>query len=205
MGKFRIVGFVDGAGTTSARNVRATGALTLGFVSLILAVAPGRAHAQTPEPPAGSICMPPGKYPVAGSADLALRTQRCFSPPAPQAQGGKAGGVKRDSYSGTTVGGYTYDEAVHYCLDRQMRLPSSDELKALVSYANGPDHPHGGYAIVAPKDDTRHPGGMYGWGGQLGYWTSTFGGRRLHHVVQLTDGRGGPYHDSHRAYVTCVR
>jgi hypothetical protein len=86
-----------------------------------------------------------------------------------------------------------------------MRVPSADELKALVSYANGPEYLHDGYAIVASKGDKRYPGGVYGWGGQLGYWSSTFGGRRLHHVVSLTDGRGAPYHDSHRAYVSCTR
>jgi hypothetical protein len=205
MGTCKVVGLADAARTRIDRNARPAGALTVGLAALILAVAPGRTHAQTPEPPAGSICLPPGKYPVVGSAALELGTQRCFIPPAPRAPGGKAGGLQRDSYSGTNVGGYTYEEAVHYCLERQMRLPSSDELKALVGYANGPDHPHGGYAIVAAKDDTRYPGGVYGWGGRLGYWSSTFGGRRLHHVVQLTDGRGGPYHDSHLAYVTCVR
>jgi hypothetical protein len=204
MGKFRFVRLADGARTTSARHARAANALMLGVVSLMLTVAPERTLAQLPEPPAGSICLPEGKYPVAGSADLELSAPRCFSPPAPQARGGK-GQVRRDSYSGTTVGGYTYQEAVRYCLERHRRLPSADELRALVSYANGPEHPHGGYAIVAAKGDTRHPGGVYGWGGQLGYWTSTFGGQRLHHVVQLTDGRGGPYHDAHRAYVTCVR
>ncbi|WP_206997092.1 hypothetical protein [Trinickia mobilis] len=152
--------------------------------------------------------MPPGNYPVADRADLVLRSPLCFSPPARVAQGGKATlgrSVKRDSFSGTAVGGYTYGEAVHYCLERHMRLPSTDELKALVGYANGPEHPHGGYAIVASKDDERYPGGVYGWGGQLAYWSSTFGGSRFHHVVWLTDGRGGPYHDSHRAYVSCVK
>jgi len=208
MGKFSFVGLADAAKTTNARNARAADALMAGLVLLMLAAAPDRAHAQLPEPPAGGICMPAGKYPVAGSVDLVLRTPRCFSPPAQQGPDGKAGlgrPVKRDSFSGTAVGGYTYDEAVHYCLDHHMRLPSSDELKALVGYANGPGHPNGGYAIVASKGDTRYPGGMYGWGGQLGYWTSTFGGNRLHHVVQLTDGRGGPYHNSHLAYVSCVR
>ncbi|RKP43600.1 hypothetical protein D7S89_25515 [Trinickia fusca] len=183
-------------------------ALLVGIVSLTLSIAPGRAHGQLPEPAAGSICMPLGNYPVAGSADLVLRSPLCFSPPAPAARGGKAGlgrRVDRDSFSGTTVGGYTYGDAVHYCLERHMRLPSTDELKALVGYANGPEHPHGGYAIVASKDNKRYPGGVYGWGGQLAYWSSTFGGTRFHHVVWLTDGRDAPYHDSHRAYISCVR
>ena len=208
MGTFSFVGLADAHKTTRVRQARAADALMAGLVSLMLAVAPSRAHAQLPEPPAGGICLPAGTYPVPGSADLVLSTSRCFSPPAQQELGGKGSvgrRVKRDSFSGTAVGGYTYGEGVHYCLDHHMRLPSSDELKALVGYANGSEHPNGGNAIVASKDNTRYPGGVYGWGGQLGYWTSTSGGSRIHHIVQLTDGRGGPYHDSHLAYVTCVQ
>ncbi|MDN7180242.1 hypothetical protein M0D69_20010 [Caballeronia sp. SEWSISQ10-4 2] len=87
-----------------------------------------------------------------------------------------------------------------------MRLPAVEELTALFVYANPGDNaaPGSQYAIVAPKDDSRYPGGLYGWGGGSTYWSHTFAGKGSHKVVNLKNGRVSIYYNSRTSYVSCV-
>lgn len=112
-----------------------------------------------------------------------------------------------DPFNGSRVVRYDYHDALYHCAKRDMRLPTVNELKALFAYANT-DNSTGTrskYAIVAPKNDSRYPGGLYGWGGGSLYWSHTLAGKGFHKVVNLGNGRVSSYYDSHKSYVSCVR
>ncbi|MFM0260273.1 hypothetical protein [Paraburkholderia sediminicola] len=88
-----------------------------------------------------------------------------------------------------------------------MRLPTIEELKALFAYTNADNGTATAnrYAIVAQGNDSRYPGGLYGWGGASMYWSHTFAGNGVHKVVNLSNGRVSIFHDSQVGYVSCVR
>jgi len=112
-----------------------------------------------------------------------------------------------DPFNGARVVRYDYHDALYHCAKRHMRLPTVEEMKALYVYANSGSSTATGSknAIVAPKNDSRYPGGLYGWGGGSIYWSHTFVGNGVHKVVNLSNGRVSIYHDQHRSYVSCVR
>jgi hypothetical protein len=159
------------------------------------------------------ICMPEGTYPmIGGGATIFSHNKTCFSRPVTNRYSWekKIPRAKRsapDTFSGAPVARYDYHDALYQCSKRGMRLPAVDELKALFAYANTANGAvtGGRYAIVAPKDDSHYPGGLYGWGGASVYWSHTFAGKGFHKVVNLIDGRVSIYHDSRVGYVSCVR
>jgi hypothetical protein len=162
---------------------------------------------------AEEICMPAGTYPmIGGGTTVFSHNKTCFSGPVTRRYSWekKIPGTRRsapDTFSGARVAQYDYHDALYQCSKRDMRLPTVDELKALFAYANIANAAvtGGRYAIVAPRDDSHYPGGLYGWGGASVYWSHTFAGKGFHKVVNLSDGRVSIYHDSHVGYVSCVR
>ncbi|NML99759.1 DUF1566 domain-containing protein [Paraburkholderia sp. RP-4-7] len=155
------------------------------------------------------ICMREGTYPMIGGGMTVFSSNKtCFSRPVtdtyPFPRPKKSA---PDPFNGTRVARYDYHDALYHCAKRHMRLPTVDELKALFAYANTDNSTAAGskYAIVAPKNDSRYPGGLYGWGGGTLYWSHTFAGTGFHKVVNLGNGRVSIYYDSYRSYVSCVR
>lgn len=115
----------------------------------------------------------------------------------------------QDQFNKASVVRYDYHDALYHCARRHMRLPTDEELTALFVYGTtgntGNDSASGSkYAIVAPKDDLRYPGGLHGWGGSSAYWSHTFAGKGFHKEVNLENGRASINHDSDRSYVSCV-
>jgi hypothetical protein len=161
----------------------------------------------------GQICMPAGTYRMAGGgATVFSQEKTCFSRPVTNRYRWekKAAQAKRsvpDNFSGTRVARYDYQDALYQCAHRRMRLPTVQELGALFAYVNAANGATAGsrYAIVAPANDPRYPGGIYGWGGASAYRSHTFAGNGLHKVVNLGDGRISIFHDSQAGYVSCVR
>jgi hypothetical protein len=162
---------------------------------------------------AEEICMPKGTYPMSGGgAAVFSHDQTCFSRPVTstfpwEKKIPRANKSAPDQFNGARVVRYDYHDALYHCAKRHMRLPTVEELTALFVYGNTGNNAVTGskYAIVAPKNDLRHPGGLYGWGGSSTYWSHTFAGKGAHKVVNLGDGRVSIYYDSHRSYVSCVR
>jgi hypothetical protein len=161
---------------------------------------------------AEEICMPKGTYPtISGSATVFSHDQTCFSRPVintfpwekkiPRANRSTA-----DQFNGARVVRYDYHDALYQCAKRHMRLPAVEELSALFVYANTGNNAATGskYAIVAPENDSRYPGGLHGWGGSSTYWSHTFAGRGSHKVVNLENGRVSIFYDSRTSYVSCV-
>ncbi|MGF6604881.1 hypothetical protein P3T23_009637 [Paraburkholderia sp. GAS448] len=178
-------------------------------VGSTLAAAPSRADATgaTEE-----ICMPEGTYPMTGGGTTAFSHKTCFSRPAttPYPWEKKLHPPKKSSpdlFNGAWVVRYDYHDALYHCAKRDMRLPTVEELTALLAYANTGNSAASDnqYAIVAPKNDSRYPGGLHGWGGSGAYWSHTFAGKGVHKVVNLGNGRVSIDHDVHRNYVSCVR
>ncbi|CAE6817696.1 hypothetical protein R75461_05951 [Paraburkholderia nemoris] len=158
------------------------------------------------------ICMPEGTYPMIGGGTTVFSLKTCFSRPVTdtdprEKRVPRAKKSSRDTFNGARVVRYDYHDALYHCANRHRRLPTVDELKALFVYANAGSSSatERKYAIVAPKNDSRYPGGLHGWGGSSLYWSHTFAGRRVHKVVNLSDGRVSIYHDPQRGYVSCVR
>ncbi|SAL83245.1 hypothetical protein AWB67_06350 [Caballeronia terrestris] len=157
------------------------------------------------------ICMPEGSYPMDGGGTTVFSLQNCFSRPVRDTDPWeiripRAKKSPRDAFNGARVSRYDYHDALYHCVKRHMRLPTVEELTALFVYANRDRSTTKAskYAIVAPRNDARHPGGFYGWGGSSKYWSHTFAGNRKHKVVDLSDGRVSIDHDPQRAYVSCV-
>lgn len=158
------------------------------------------------------ICMAKGIYPMIGGGTTAFsRESTCFSRPVttPYAWEKKIARAKRnapDTFSEARIVQYDYHDALYHCTKRKMRLPTVEELKALFVYANADNSKATAnrYAIVAPANDSRFPGGLYGWGGASLYWSHTFAGKGFHKVVNLSDGRVSVSHDSHVGYVSCA-
>ena len=157
------------------------------------------------------ICMPEGTYPmIGGGTTVFSHDKTCFSRPATDTYREKkilrAKQSAPDPFNGARVVRYDYHDALYHCAKRHMRLPTVEELKALFAYANTGNSTATGsqYAIVAPKNDSRYPGGLYGWGGGSIYWSHTFAGKGFHKAVNLGNGRVSIYYDSHRSYVSCV-
>ncbi|MGF6782347.1 hypothetical protein [Paraburkholderia sp. GAS334] len=159
------------------------------------------------------ICMAKGMYPMVGGGTTVFSHENtCFSRPVttPYPWEKKIARAKRnapDTFSGARIVRYDYHDALYHCTKRHMRLPTVEELKALFAYAstdNGTATANR-YAIVAPGNDSRYPGGLYGWGGASTYWSHTFAGNGFHKVVNPSDGRVSVYYDSHVGYVSCVR
>ncbi|REE18371.1 hypothetical protein B0G71_1383 [Paraburkholderia sp. BL27I4N3] len=147
-----------------------------------------------------------------GGTTVFSRDRTCFSRPAttPYPWEKKIARAKQsapDRFNGARVVRYDYHDALYHCAKRRMRLPTVEELKAVFAFANSGNGTATGnrYAIVAPKDDLRYPGGLYGWGGGSTYWSHTFAGNRVHKVVNLAGGQVSIDHDAHRNYVSCVR
>ncbi|MFM0464978.1 hypothetical protein PQR34_44405 [Paraburkholderia sediminicola] len=161
---------------------------------------------------AEEICMPAGTYPMTGGGTtLFSHNQTCFTRPVtvPYPWEKKRFPPKQsapDPFNRARVVRYDYHDALYHCAKRDMRLPTVEELKALLAYANAGNSAASDnqYAIVAPKNDSRYPGGLYGWGGGTAYWSHTLAGRGLHKVVNLGNGRMSIDHDVHRNYVSCV-
>jgi hypothetical protein len=158
------------------------------------------------------ICMPEGTYPMIGGGTTVFSHDRtCFSRPATNYPSEKkvlrAKQSAPDTFNGARVVRYDYHDALYNCVKRDMRLPTVEELKALFAYANRGNSTATGskYAIVAPKGDSRYPGGLYGWRGGSRYWSHTRAGNGVHKVVDLSNGRVSIDHDPHRSYVSCVR
>jgi len=159
------------------------------------------------------ICIPKGTYPMNGGGTTVFSQDRtCFSRPAirPYPWEKKIARAKLgppDPFNGARMVTYDYPDALYQCTKRHMRLPSVEELKALFVYANAGNGAEmaGKYAIVAPKDESRYPGGLYGWGGGSPYLSHTFAGKGFHKLVNLANGRVSIDHDSRRSYVSCVR
>lgn len=197
------------SGKRNQRSVLLRALLTAALLepSLSLAAKPADAMVAT------EICMPQGTYPMIGGGTTAFSHDKtCFSRPATDAYSWekKSARVKKgapDPFNGARIVQYDYHDALYHCAKRHMRLPTVEELKALFAYANaGSTTAEGGkYAIVAPKDDSRYPGGVYGWGGGSTYWSNTFAGKGFRKVVNLGDGRVSIHHGSQRGYVSCVR
>jgi hypothetical protein len=159
---------------------------------------------------AEEICMPKGTYrtSVAGTTVFS-RDKTCFSRPVTSPypwEKLRAKKSARDPFNGARVVQYDYHDALYHCAKRDMRLPTVEELSALFVYVNGGSNAGTGasYAIVARGNDSRHPGGHYGWGGGRRYWSHTFAGKGLHKVIDLSNGRVGADHDVHGNYVSCV-
>ncbi|SAL02378.1 hypothetical protein AWB81_06210 [Caballeronia arationis] len=155
--------------------------------------------------------MPEGTYPMHGGGTTVFSLQNCFSRPVRDTDPReiripRAKKSPRDAFNGARVSRYDYHDALYHCVKRHMRLPTVEELTALFVYANrdSSSATASKNAIVAPKDDARYPGGLYGWGGSSEYWSHTFAGNGKHKVVDLRDGRVTINHDPQRAYVSCV-
>jgi hypothetical protein len=150
-------------------------------------------------------------YPmIGGGTTVFSHGKTCFSRPAttPYPWEKKIARAKNpDPFNGARVVRYDYHDALYHCAKRRMRLPTVEELKAVFAFANSGNGTATGskYAIVAPKDDSRYPDGLYGWGGGSVYWSHTFAGKGVHKVVNLADGQVSVDHDSNRRYVSCVR
>lgn len=145
---------------------------------------------------------------IGGGETVFSHDQTCFSRPPDYANRDK--GIRGqpgapDRFTASRIVRYNYHDALYHCARRHMRLPTVEELKALVAYANTGNGMASAYAIVASKGDSRYPGGLYGWGGGSPYWTNTFAGSGFRKVVDLSSGRVGIDSTSHRAYVSCVR
>jgi hypothetical protein len=161
---------------------------------------------------AEEICMPEGTYPTTGGATTIFSHEKtCFSRPvtdtfAWEKKIPRANRSTQDQFNKAQVVRYDYHDALNHCARRHMRLPTVEELKALFVYGNPGNNsaPGSKYAIVAPKDDLRYPGGLYGWGGSSSYWSHTFAGKGFHKVVNLENGRVSSNYDSHASYVSCV-
>jgi hypothetical protein len=187
-------------------------ALSTAIPVLSLSLAPVEAWAQAPVA-TEEICMPEGTYPmIGGGTTVFSRDKTCFSRPAttPYPWEKKIARAKKsapDPFNGARVVRYDYHDALYHCAKRRMRLPTVEELKAVFAFANSGNGTATGskYAIVAPKDDSRYPDGLYGWGGGSVYWSHTFAGKGVHKVVNLADGQVSVDHDSNRRYVSCVR
>jgi hypothetical protein len=159
------------------------------------------------------ICMAKGTYSmIGGGTTVFSHDKTCFSRPVttPYPWEKKIARAKRsapDTFSGARIIRYDYHDALYHCEKRHMRLPAVEELKALFVYANADNGTAAAsrYAIVAPKNDSRYPGGLYGWGGASNYWSHTFAGNGFHKVVNLSNGQVSGYYDSRVGYVTCVR
>ncbi len=152
--------------------------------------------------------MPKGSYRTSGGGETVFSYEKCFAPPATRAFPGekKSFRAKADAFSGARVMQYDYRDAFDHCAKRHMRVPTVQELGALFLYANVDNGAANGsaYAIVAPTNDSRYPGGLHGWGGGSPYWTHTFAGKGRHKVVDLGTGRVISDHDNQRIYVSCV-
>jgi hypothetical protein len=161
---------------------------------------------------AEEICMPKGTYPMIGDGTTVFsHDQTCFSRPVTdtfpwEKKIPRANKSTADQFNGERVVRYDYHDALYQCAKRHMRLPAVEELTALFVYANTGNHAATGskYAIVAPENDSRYPGGLHGWGGSSTYWSHTFAGKGFHKVVNLTNGRVSIYYDSRTSYVSCV-
>jgi hypothetical protein len=159
------------------------------------------------------ICMPEGTYPmIGGGTTVFSHNKTCFSRPVTntypwEKKVPRAKKSAPDPFNGARVVRYDYHDALYHCAKRHMRLPTVEELKALFAYANTGNSAATGskYAIIAPKNDSRYPGGLYGWGGGSIYWSHTLAGKGFHKVVNLSNGRVSIYYDSHKSYVSCVR
>jgi len=154
------------------------------------------------------ICMPEGTYPMIGGGTTVFSYKSCFSRPVTNTYPWekKIPRTKMsapDPFNGARVVRYDYHDALYHCAKRHMRLPTVEELKALFAYANSAAT-GSKYAIVAPKNDSRYPDGLYGWGGGSIYWSHTFAGKGFHEVVNLSNGRVSIYYDSHRSYVSRI-
>lgn len=184
--------------------------LTAGVV-LGSSLSPTAARAN-PMAAAEEICMPKGTYPtIGGDATVFSHDQTCFSRPvtstfAWEKKIPRANRSTTDRFNGARVVRYDYHDALYQCARRHMRLPAVEELSALFVYANTGNNAATGskYAIVAPENDSRYPGGLHGWGGSSTYWSRTFGGKGFHKVVNLENGRASIYYDSRTSYVSCV-
>lgn len=172
------------------------------------AAAPADAMAATEE-----ICMAKGEYSmIGGGTTVFSHDKTCFSRPVTarypwEKKIARAKMSAPDTFSGARIVRYDYHDALYHCTKRHRRLPTVEELKALFAYANTANGTATGstYAIVAPKNDSRYSGGLYGWGGASTYWSHTFAGNGFHKVVNLSNGRVSTYYDSHVGYVSCVR
>ena len=161
---------------------------------------------------AEEICMPKGTYPTTGDGTTVFsHDQTCFSRPVTnffpwEKKIPRANRSTQDQFNRARVVRYDYHDALYHCAKRHMRLPAVEELAALFVYGNTGNNsaPGSKYAIVAPKDDLRYPGGLYGWGGSSTYWSHTIAGKGFHKVVNLENGRVSIYYDSHKSYVSCV-
>ena len=161
---------------------------------------------------AEEICMPKGTYPMTrGGATVFSHDQTCFSRPVSntfpwEKKIPRANSNTADQFNGARVVRYDYHDALYQCAKRHMRLPAVEELSALFVYANTGNNAATGskYAIVAPENDSRYPGGLHGWGGSSTYWSHTVAGRGFHEVVNLENGRVSIYYDSRTGYVSCV-
>lgn len=180
------------------------------FLSLSLSTAAAGADAMVATE---EICMPAGTYPMFGGGTTVFsHNKTCFSRPATDTYPWEKKSLSatkgaRDPFNGSRVVRYDYHDALYHCAKRDMRLPTVEELKALFAYANAGNSTATGskYAIVAPKNDSRYPDGLYGWGGGSIYWSHTFAGKGFHKAVNLGNGRVSIYYDSHKSYVSCVR
>jgi hypothetical protein len=158
------------------------------------------------------ICMPHGTYPTtAGAMIVFSHDKTCFSRPVThtfpwEKKLSRVTKRTQDRFNGARVVRYDYHDALYHCAKRHMRLPSVEELTALFVYENKGDNsaPGSQYAIVAPKDDLRYPGGLHGWGGSSTYWSHTFAGKGFHNAINLENGRVSINHDSQHSYVSCV-
>lgn len=182
-------------------------AASLLWWSISLAAAPMDATVAAEE-----ICMPEGTYPMVGGGTTVFSSKICFSRPVTdtdprEIRVPRAKKSATDTFNGVRVVRYDYHDALYHCVKRHMRLPTVEELKALFEYANAGNTTatESKYGIVALKSDPRYPDGLYGWGGSSIYWSHTFAGKRIHKVINLTNGRVSNYHDPHRSYVSCVR
>jgi hypothetical protein len=206
---------------SSGRELFASGKWNLGFTLLravltavpvlISSLSPAAARADTMVA-TEEICMPEGTYPMPGGGTTVFSRKTCFSRPVTNAYSWekkipRAKLSAPDPFNGARQVRYDYHDALYHCAKSHMRLPTVEELKALFNYANSANSTATGskYAIVAPKDDSRYPGGLYGWGGGSMYWSHSFGGKGFHKVVNLGNGGVSIDHDSHSGYVSCVR
>jgi hypothetical protein len=160
----------------------------------------------------GGICMPEGTYRTVGGGITVFSLKTCFSRPVRDTDSREmrvppTKKSPRDTFNGERVLRYDYHDALYQCVKRNMRLPTVNELKALFAYANrrNGSATASKFVIVAPENDSRYPGGLYGWGGDSRYWSHTRAGNGVHKVVNLSNGQMSIDHDPHRNYVSCVR
>lgn len=161
---------------------------------------------------AEEICLPKGIYPtIGGGTTIFSYDNTCFSRPVTKTfpwekKVARANKNAQDTFNGQRVVRYDYHDALYHCAKRHMRLPTAEELTALFVYANTGNSAAEGskYAIVAPKNDVRYSGGLYGWGGSTTYWSHRFAGKGFHKVVNLENGRVSIHDDSRGNYVSCV-